>query len=56
MGFVPILFVGPVVTTLAYLIMLQKYLDIDQNDAIAVALITGVIKVFIAIGIASMLA
>ncbi len=56
MGFLPINLIGPVVTTVMYLIMLQKHLDIDQTDAIAVALITGVIKVFIAIGIASMMA
>jgi hypothetical protein len=56
MGFLPINLIGPVVTTITYLILLQKYLEIDQTDAIAVALITGVIKVFIAIGIASMMA
>lgn len=51
MGFVPVPIVGWLVPLLAYVSLLAKYLDLDWNDAFIVAVVTGVLRLLIGMGL-----
>ncbi|HVZ92978.1 MAG TPA: hypothetical protein VG797_00560, partial [Phycisphaerales bacterium] len=55
MGFVPILFVGPAVTALAYIMLLESYLDIDKGDAIILAILTAAARLGLGLVVGGMM-